>query len=86
MGGEKGDGESGGALDSFCLSLSLSISLVCEKSSLVGYVHPLLLPVSLGRQLQLLPLEHLGDVQVEEVAVQHGLDAPGHDRDDVVKA
>ena len=42
--------------------------------------------VVLCRQLQLLSLEHLGDVQVEEVAVEHGLHAPGHDGDDVVEA
>ena len=27
----------------------------------------------------------LGDVEVEEVAVEDGLHAPGHDRDDVVE-
>ena len=43
-------------------------------------------PVVLSRQLQLLSLEHLGDVQVEEVAVEDGLDAAGDDGDDVVEA
>ena len=40
----------------------------------------------LGRQLQLLALEDLGDVEVEEVAIQNGLDAPGNDGNDVVEA
>ena len=40
----------------------------------------------LSRKLEALSSEHLGDVQVEEVAVQDGLDAAGHDRDQVVKA
>ena len=40
----------------------------------------------LGRQLQLLALEDLGDVEVEEVAVEDGLHASGHDGDDVVEA
>jgi len=40
----------------------------------------------LGRQLQFLPLQNLGDVKVEEVAVEDGLHAPGHDGDDVIEA
>lgn len=39
---------------------------------------------ALRRKLQLLPLEHLGDVEVEEVAVQDRLDGPGEDRNQVV--
>ncbi len=40
----------------------------------------------LGRQLKFLAFQHLGDVQVEEVAVEDGLDAPGDDCDDIVKS
>ena len=39
-----------------------------------------------GRQLQLLSFQDFGDVEIEEVAVENGLDAAGHDGDDVVKA
>ena len=39
----------------------------------------------LGGQLQLLPLQHLGDVQVEEIAVQDCLDTASHDGDHVVE-
>ena len=39
----------------------------------------------LSWQLQLLPLENLGDVEIEEVAVEDGLDAAGNDGDDVVE-
>jgi len=35
--------------------------------------------------LELLSLHDLGDVEVEEVAVEDGLDAAGHDRDDVIE-
>jgi len=40
----------------------------------------------LGGQLQLLSLQHLGNVEIEEVAVEDGLHAPGHDSNDVVEA
>lgn len=36
--------------------------------------------------MELLSLEDLGDVQVEEVAVEDGLDAAGNNGDDVVKS
>ena len=39
----------------------------------------------LGGQLQLLPLQHLGDVQVEEIAVEDCLDTAGHDGNHVVE-
>ena len=49
-------------------------------------INSLLLILSLlGGQLQLLPLQHLGDVEVEEVAVQDRLDTAGHNGDHVVE-
>ena len=42
-------------------------------------VHPL------GWQLELLPLQDLRDVEIEEVAVEDGLDAAGDDGDDVIE-
>ena len=39
----------------------------------------------LGGQLQLLPLQHLGDVQVEEVTVEDCLDTASHDGNHVVE-
>lgn len=40
----------------------------------------------LCRQLKLLPLDDFGDVKIEEVAVEDGLNATGHDGDNVIKA
>jgi hypothetical protein len=40
----------------------------------------------LGRQLKPLALKHLGDVQVEEVAVEDGLDAASHNRYQVIES
>jgi len=40
----------------------------------------------LGGKAELLALQHLGDVQVEEVAVQDGLHHAGHDGDQVEEA
>jgi len=37
-------------------------------------------------QLEFLPFDDLGDVQVEEIAIQDGLDAAGNDGDDVVES
>ena len=41
---------------------------------------------NLGWQLQLLALQHLGDVQIKEVAVQDRLNDASHNRDDIVEA
>lgn len=43
-----------------------------------------LLSASLRRKLQLFALQHLGNVEVEEVAVQDRLDGSGEDRNQVV--
>ena len=42
--------------------------------------------IGLGRKLKLLSFKDLGDVQVEEVAVQDGLHAAGSDGDDVIES
>ena len=47
--------------------------------------HGLLHEDILGRQLQFLPLQHLGDVQVEEVTVEDCLDTAGNDGNHVVE-
>lgn len=39
---------------------------------------------TLRRKLQLFALQHLGDVEVEEIAVQDRLDGPGKDRNQIV--
>jgi len=39
----------------------------------------------LSRQLQFLSLQYLSDVEIEEVAVEDGLDATGYDGDDVIE-
>ena len=36
--------------------------------------------------MKLLSLENLGNVKIEEVTVENGLDAAGDDRDDVVES
>ena len=41
---------------------------------------------SLGGQLEFLALENLRDVQIEEIAVEDGLDTAGDDGDDVVES
>jgi hypothetical protein len=40
----------------------------------------------LRRKLQLLALQHLRDVQVEEVAVEDRLHDSGHDSDDIIES
>ena len=47
--------------------------------------HGLLHEDILGRQLQLLPLQHLGDVQVEEVTVEDCLDTASNDGNHVIE-
>ena len=42
--------------------------------------------ISLGWKHDLLAGHHFGHVQVEEVAVKHGLDDTGHNSDDVIEA
>jgi len=37
-------------------------------------------------QLEFLPFDDLGDVQVEEIAIQDGLDAAGNYGDDIVES
>lgn len=45
-----------------------------------------ILVFSLGRKLELFALQNLGDVQIEEVAVENGLHAAGDDRNDVIES
>jgi len=42
--------------------------------------------IALGWKHDLLPCHHLGHIQVEEVAVEDGLDDTGHNSDDVIEA
>lgn len=58
--------------------------LIREKSSSYLLRCSSLSPPTLRRKLQLFALQHLGNVEVEEIAVQDRLDGSGEDRDQIV--